>query len=164
MALLHFVFSSSSSLADGNVSTTVFQDSKRLPGIPFSSNSRRVFLSSGQSYPVALRGLLQGVLTEGFRRAKPDRRGSASARRGNPFPRPLGVQGDQKGPRAQKKHRGFAVLFLCPKRESNPHGFKGHWILSPARLPIPPSGLGWAAMPQKDYKGIQKTRFIKFFA
>ena len=30
---------------------------------------------------------------------------------------------------------------LYPGRESNPHVFKGHWILSPARLPIPPPGL-----------------------
>ena len=30
--------------------------------------------------------------------------------------------------------------FSCPERGSNPHVFKGHWILSPARLPIPPSG------------------------
>jgi hypothetical protein len=26
----------------------------------------------------------------------------------------------------------------CRRRGSNPHGFKGHRILSPARLPIPP--------------------------
>ncbi len=31
--------------------------------------------------------------------------------------------------------------FLYPGRESNPHVFKGHWILSPARLPIPPPRL-----------------------
>ena len=45
--------------------------------------------------------------------------------------------------RGVRKRKGSAVrsLFSCPKRESNPHGFKGHWILSPARLPIPPSGL-----------------------
>ena len=35
---------------------------------------------------------------------------------------------------------GFLSIFLYPGRESNPHVFKGHWILSPARLPIPPPG------------------------
>ena len=42
---------------------------------------------------------------------------------------------------AQEKHRREAMLFLCPKPGSNRHVFKGHWILSPARLPIPPFGL-----------------------
>ena len=28
----------------------------------------------------------------------------------------------------------------CPKPGSNRHVFKGHWILSPTRLPIPPFG------------------------
>ena len=28
----------------------------------------------------------------------------------------------------------------CPERVSNPHSFRGNGILSPARLPIPPSG------------------------
>ena len=36
-------------------------------------------------------------------------------------------------------------VWKCPERESNPHIFKGYWILSPARLPIPPSGLMWTA-------------------
>ena len=49
------------------------------------------------------------------------------------------------GGRGRTKKGSAATLpFSCPKRESNPHGFKGHWILSPARLPIPPSGQGWA--------------------
>ena len=30
------------------------------------------------------------------------------------------------------------LLLLYRKWDSNPHDFKGHWILSPARLPIPP--------------------------
>src|SRR5262245_27936995 len=29
------------------------------------------------------------------------------------------------------------VVFECERRDSNPHGLP-HWILSPARLPIPP--------------------------
>ena len=41
-----------------------------------------------------------------------------------------------KSPQNQMIKRGF----LYPGRESNPHVFKGHWILSPARLPIPPPG------------------------
>ena len=28
----------------------------------------------------------------------------------------------------------------CPERESNPYFHNGNWILSPARLPVPPSG------------------------
>ena len=31
-------------------------------------------------------------------------------------------------------------FFWCPKPGSNRHVFKGHWILSPTRLPIPPFG------------------------
>lgn len=33
-----------------------------------------------------------------------------------------------------------ADLSRCPKPGSNRHVFKGHWILSPTRLPIPPFG------------------------
>ncbi len=29
-------------------------------------------------------------------------------------------------------------LEMYRKWDSNPHDFKGHWILSPARLPVPP--------------------------
>ena len=32
------------------------------------------------------------------------------------------------------------IFNLYPGRESNPHVCWGHWILSPARLPIPPPG------------------------
>ena len=28
----------------------------------------------------------------------------------------------------------------CPRRDSNPHAFKGQWILSPSRLPFRHSG------------------------
>src|SRR5215813_8586265 len=35
----------------------------------------------------------------------------------------------------------FIVLFICERRDSNPHG-SPHWILSPARLPIPPLSRG----------------------
>ena len=30
------------------------------------------------------------------------------------------------------------LFFWCRRRESNSHGRKGHWILSPARLPVSP--------------------------
>jgi hypothetical protein len=30
------------------------------------------------------------------------------------------------------------LLLWCRRRESNSHGHKAHWILSPARLPISP--------------------------
>ena len=46
-----------------------------------------------------------------------------------------------EGPLGHQKRPLAAVFFACPERGSNPHVFKGHWILSPARLPIPPSGL-----------------------
>ena len=38
----------------------------------------------------------------------------------------------------QETERFLAVW--CPKPGSNRHVFKEHWILSPARLPIPPFG------------------------
>ena len=41
----------------------------------------------------------------------------------------------------KRKTSRFVREVLYPGRESNPHVFKGHWILSPARLPIPPPGL-----------------------
>ena len=44
------------------------------------------------------------------------------------------------GPNEDEKDRKTAVFFACPKPGSNRHVFKGHWILSPARLPIPPFG------------------------
>ena len=50
--------------------------------------------------------------------------------------------GGWKGPSGHQKRPLAAVFFACPERGSNPHVFKGHWILSPARLPIPPSGQG----------------------
>ena len=42
---------------------------------------------------------------------------------------------------APKTGRFPRPVFVCPKPGSNRHVFKGHWILSPARLPIPPFGL-----------------------
>lgn len=50
--------------------------------------------------------------------------------------------------------------FLCPGPGSNRHVFKGQWILSPSRLPIPPLGL--AVVVALDGKGIEKTVIIKF--
>ena len=46
------------------------------------------------------------------------------------------------GPLGHQKRPLAAVFFACPKPGSNRHVFKGHWILSPARLPIPPFGQG----------------------
>ena len=37
------------------------------------------------------------------------------------------------------KSRRF-LSFSCPRRDSNPHIFKGQWILSPSRLPFRHSG------------------------
>ncbi len=37
-----------------------------------------------------------------------------------------------------KKRRVSVAFLLCRRRDSNPHVFKGHRILSPARLPVPP--------------------------
>ncbi len=71
-------------------------------------------------------------------------KGDGEAMRGNPFPRPPpGVQGGRKfGPGLGHTKEGWhQPAFSCPKPGSNRHAFKGHWILSPARLPIPPSGL-----------------------
>ena len=64
-----------------------------------------------------------------------------------------------------KKGWHFANLFLCPKPGSNRHVFKGHWILSPTRLPIPPFGPGRQEhIPASIVcKGIQKSAIIKFF-
>ncbi len=33
---------------------------------------------------------------------------------------------------------GVFIVSTYRRWDSNPHGFKGHWILSPARLPVPP--------------------------
>ena len=54
---------------------------------------------------------------------------------------PTGRVDDPKGghdtPKALRLHNDQ----VGPGGESNPHIFKGYWILSPARLPVPPSGL-----------------------
>ena len=50
----------------------------------------------------------------------------------------------------QRRHR--RRWFQYPGWDSNPHGLEGHWILSPARLPIPPPGHLFAdAKLQKIY-------------
>ena len=83
-------------------------------------------------------------------------RGSERSDRGSSRGSPLdGLKGPQGTSTGQNDHKRRSARTprpsalkcrryrcSCPKRESNPHGFKGHWILSPARLPIPPSGLG----------------------
>ena len=66
----------------------------------------------------------------------------------------------------------MAVLFSCPGPGSNRHVFKGQWILSPSRLPIPPLGPVelWRGPPRPgegpltlwDVKGIEKSVIIKF--
>ena len=48
------------------------------------------------------------------------------------------VESDKKRRSLPKKTRETSVG--CPKPGSNRHVFKGHWILSPTRLPIPPFG------------------------
>ena len=48
------------------------------------------------------------------------------------------VESDKKKKKSPKKTRETSIG--CPKPGSNRHVFKGHWILSPTRLPIPPFG------------------------
>ena len=48
------------------------------------------------------------------------------------------VKSEKKKKKSPKKTRETSVG--CPKPGSNRHVFKGHWILSPTRLPIPPFG------------------------
>ena len=48
------------------------------------------------------------------------------------------VESDKKKKKSPKKTRETSVG--CPKPGSNRHVIKGHWILSPTRLPIPPFG------------------------
>ena len=48
------------------------------------------------------------------------------------------VESDKKKKKSPQKTRETSVG--CPKPGSNRHVFKGHWILSPTRLPIPPFG------------------------
>ena len=73
-------------------------------------------------------------------------RGCSTARLSDTFarfrrPKVLGkrrkVESDKKR-RSLPKTRETSVG--CPKPGSNRHVFKGHWILSPTRLPIPPFG------------------------
>ncbi len=47
------------------------------------------------------------------------------------------------------------------RRESNPHGTKYHWILSPARLPVPPLRVkNYSTAPSCTQAGL--TREVKF--
>ena len=70
--------------------------------------------------------------------------------------------GGWKGPSGHQKRPLAAVFFACPERGSNPHVFKGHWILSPARLPIPPSGQGMVS-GETDCKFTVISGFCKIF-
>ena len=59
------------------------------------------------------------------------------------FRRPK-VLGKRRKVESDKKRRSLPktreTSVGCPKPGSNRHVFKGHWILSPTRLPIPPFG------------------------
>ena len=48
-------------------------------------------------------------------------------------------QGEKKGEPVRNKWE--YLITWCPGEDSNLHGFR-HWYLKPARLPIPPPGLG----------------------
>ena len=71
-------------------------------------------------------------------------RGCSTARLGDTsarFRRPK-VLGKRRKVESDKKRRSLPktreTSVGCPKPGSNRHVFKGHWILSPTRLPIPP--------------------------
>ncbi len=73
-------------------------------------------------------------------------RGCSAARLGDTsarFRRPK-VLGKRRKVESDKKRRSLPktreTSVGCPKPGSNRHVFKGHWILSPTRLPIPPFG------------------------
>ena len=51
--------------------------------------------------------------------------------------RASGILESKESQMAVKGSRDLKIKW-CRRRGSNPHGFRGHWILSPARLPIPP--------------------------
>jgi hypothetical protein len=60
--------------------------------------------------------------------------------------------------------------FWCPEPDSNWHALR-RWILNPVRLPIPPSGLEWAAIMaegtgsgQRIIRGLMKTSDFDYFA
>ncbi len=60
------------------------------------------------------------------------------------FPPPEGTGQKDVKVESDKKRRSLPktreTSVGCPKPGSNRHVFKGHWILSPTRLPIPPFG------------------------
>ena len=63
-------------------------------------------------------------------------------RKGSVFDDVMAGGGREDGERKRQVGGGKfpADLSRCPKPGSNRHVFKGHWILSPTRLPIPPFG------------------------
>ena len=99
------------------------------------------------------------------------RLGDTSAR----FRRPK-VLGKRRKVESDKKRRSLPktreTSVGCPKPGSNRHVFKGHWILSPTRLPIPPFGHihvdfpldGNFALPlQRSAKLLNFLRYSKTF-
>ena len=49
-------------------------------------------------------------------------------------------QGRRSAEKQKLQETSQFLAVWCPKPGSNRHVFKEHWILSPARLPIPPFG------------------------
>ena len=91
------------------------------------------------------------------------------------FRRPK-VLGKRRKVESDKKRRSLPktreTSVGCPKPGSNRHVFKGHWILSPTRLPIPPFGHihvdfpldGNFALPlQRSAKLLNFLRYSKTF-
>ena len=105
-------------------------------------------------------------------------RGCSTARLGDTsarFRRPK-VLGKRRKVESDKKRRSLPktreTSVGCPKPGSNRHVFKGHWILSPTRLPIPPFGHihvdfpldGNFALPlQRSAKLLNFLRYSKTF-
>ena len=77
-----------------------------------------------------------------------------------------GCPGRDMRPNRARERLPRGEPFSCPERGSNPHVFKGHWILSPARLPIPPSGQDgagteagarvWSGKGKKKIRNLQR--------
>ncbi len=59
-----------------------------------------------------------------------------------------------------KKPQHFAEA-LYPERDLNPHAQKGHRILSPACLPIPPSGRVPGVLSPDSYRGPLSGQIIR---
>ncbi len=77
------------------------------------------------------------TVNPGGRNSPRSRRGSRRARFPIPSEDPPDCQGTWGGKRATSPR----ISPRCERGDSNPHGLP-HWILNPARLPIPPLSLG----------------------